>query len=150
MSRYKISYSKTTGLFSGTTWHCDIYDRKFEQEYSGRGNSKKEALDDAWDSVWRSKGTRYSNSSFDTDLQSQENDNIQLPKFITRILFLAIAAAGFFIIRWAILNQISSETKESYNPNFLEAFSMWILIFCVPIGAIMILVSIVVLFEDFK
>ncbi|MDR3696362.1 hypothetical protein [Mucilaginibacter sp.] len=75
MARYKTTYSKSTGLFSSTRWHCYIYDRKDEAEYSGMGNTKKEARDDAWDSVY-SKNSVSSYSGSEPTSSGKSNDFI--------------------------------------------------------------------------
>ena len=62
MSRYKITYSKSSGIFS-TRWYCYVFDRKTNKEYLGLGNSKKEAKDEAWDKMWEDKNNNYEESS---------------------------------------------------------------------------------------
>ena len=60
MSRYRINYSKSKG-----SWVCDIYDYKKEESWSGKGDTRKSAKDDAFYNVYNYQSDTYSNSNQD-------------------------------------------------------------------------------------
>ncbi len=66
MGRYKIEYKKQPGDF----WQCLIHDRKNDKYAQGYGDTKKEALNDAWDDYYENSEGRSNNS---TSYEPQED-----------------------------------------------------------------------------
>jgi hypothetical protein len=109
MERYKITYRKEIGFFSGTEWICYIEDRKNGKEYSGWGNTKKEAKDKAMDDVW------YSNYDDTTENPSNSGSKEKSGSSIIYVLFGAILAILLSLFYQS--NDKIKQNEDSFSPN---------------------------------
>jgi|GEM_PF-2986930 hypothetical protein len=92
MSRYKTENDRDYKLLSKDGWKTTVTDRKTGNTYSGKGDTKKEARDRAWDNYYDEKKSKHSyNYSYTSSSSSDESSGIPI------IIALVLILVGIFV-----------------------------------------------------
>lgn len=123
MARYKLTYEKKYHLIFGTSWDCNLYDRKYDATYYGSGDTRNLAKENAWDKYYetqRSKSNNRSNSysvssNYDSDTTSSyESSSSSDDEYAAVPVFIVIAnILGFGSSIWGLQQSI----ERSSNPS---------------------------------